>query len=152
MYCVDSTFILCSPYPHTRFIHVPGQCCDQGICSSAKWQTQGSSICIPLRTGSNIIPLSHSAFVTKLKSLARKIGKDPDVFSNHSFRRGGATSAFSVTNNHNLIKYVGDWLSDSYLMYNGMDSKQVKLLPTLMAAKVMTQTKAFLINPSVVYP
>jgi len=35
-----------------------------------------------------------------------------------------------------LLKYVGDWLSDCYLLYNEMSTEQMKLLPTLMAAKM----------------
>jgi len=73
---------------------------------------------------------------SKFKILAGKIGLNPDKVSGHSFRRGGATFAFGLTNNHSLIKYVGDWLSDCYLIYNEMDSEQMKLLPTLMAAKM----------------
>jgi len=85
---------------------------------------------------SNFIALTHAVFVSKFKMLAGKIGLNPDKVSGHSFRRGGATFAFGLTNNHSLIKYVGDWLSDCYLIYNEMDSEQMKLLPTLMAAKM----------------
>jgi len=56
---------------------------------------------------SNYVALTHPTFVTKLKSLASKVGLNPDKVSGHSFRRGGATFAFGLTQNHSLIKICG---------------------------------------------
>jgi hypothetical protein len=45
------------------------------------------------------------------------IGKDPDAYSPHSFRRRGASWAFSAEVSSELIQLYGDWSSDAYKKY-----------------------------------
>jgi hypothetical protein len=52
-----------------------------------------------------------------LKSFIKSIGKDPDEYSSHSFRRGGASWAFSAEVPSELIQLYGDWSSDAYKKY-----------------------------------
>jgi hypothetical protein len=51
--------------------------------------------------------------------MIRDIGKNPDVYSIHSFRRGGvcASWAFTAEVPSELIQLYGDWLSDVYKRY-----------------------------------
>jgi len=42
---------------------------------------------------------------------------DPQSFSPHSFRRGGASFAFECNVPGEFIKFQGDWRSDGYLVY-----------------------------------
>jgi integrase len=63
------------------------------------------------------VPLTHTVFVGRLKTLLRQIGIDPTNYAGHSFRRGGATWAHSIGISDALIKYQGDWHSDAYRLY-----------------------------------
>jgi hypothetical protein len=53
----------------------------------------------------------------------------------HCFRRGGATFGCKIApGDYTLVKWVGDWLSDTYLMYNELDVEPMLKLPRMMAA------------------
>ena len=82
----------------------------------------------------NPSPLTHGIFVRRLKELISLIGLDPNAFSGHSFRRGAATLAFSLTGNHELIMSLGDWRSNAYLGYRQVSDQSRCVLPRLMAA------------------
>ena len=59
----------------------------------------------------------QSEFVQFLRRKLKKSGFDPDLYSGHSMRRGGASWAFSSGVSPELIKSHGDWKSDAYLLY-----------------------------------
>ena len=63
-------------------------------------------------------PIIYRHFQSVLKQMIRDIGKNPDVYSIHSFRRGGCASwAFTAEVPSELIQLYGDWLSDVYKRY-----------------------------------
>ena len=62
-------------------------------------------------------PYTYSKFQKKLKSAITAIGKDPRLYSSHSMRRGGATSAFEAGVQTSVIQTQGDWATDTYLGY-----------------------------------
>ena len=63
-------------------------------------------------------PIIYRPFQSVLKQMIRDIGKNPDVYSIHSFRRGGCASwAFTAEVPSELIQLYGDWLSDVYKRY-----------------------------------
>ena len=62
-------------------------------------------------------PVSYSMLQNFLKLIIAKIGLDPEKYSSHSFRRGGATWAFRSGVSPNLIQLQGDWQSDAYKLY-----------------------------------
>ena len=64
-----------------------------------------------------LIPLTHHVLVASLKHCLRAIGVDPSLYSGHSFRRGGATFAHRLGVDPMLIKRMGDWRSDAYMLY-----------------------------------
>ena len=87
--------------------------------------------------------MTHSVFVRRFKVLITDIGLNPADYSGHSFRRGAATLGFTLTDRHELIKYLGDWRSDAYLGYNQMSSVESKcLLPELMAQYAIGLSRA----------
>ena len=45
------------------------------------------------------------------------LGFDPKLFAGHSFRRGGAFFAYQAGVPIELIKTLGDWRSDTILIY-----------------------------------
>ena len=64
------------------------------------------------------MPLSYKTFIGRLRSI---LG---GAFSGHSFRRGGATSAFRAGMPGELIQDIGFWKSDAYLRYLVTDNDQ----------------------------
>ena len=62
-------------------------------------------------------PLTHAVFASRLAVALGKIGLDPGLYSGHSFRRGGATWAFSSGFPVEAIKLLGDWRSDAFMLY-----------------------------------
>ena len=61
--------------------------------------------------------VSYSMYQSKLKEYIQKIGKDPNSFSSHSFRRGFATLLFRAKVSADKIQLMGDWRSDAYKKY-----------------------------------
>ena len=80
------------------------------------------------------VPLTHSVFVGSLKHCLVQIGVDPGGYSGHSFRRGGATYAHRLGIDPLLIKRMGDWLSDAYMVY--VDPNTPEGLVALPAAMI----------------
>ena len=52
-----------------------------------------------------------------LKFLLVKIGLDPNDWSGHSFRRGGASLLYRLGIDPLTIQACGDWSSDTFLRY-----------------------------------
>ena len=81
------------------------------------------------------VPLTHSMFVDTLRWCLCQIGVDPSVYSGHSFRRGGATFAHHLGVDPLLIKWMGDWRSDAYMLYVERQSAEaLARLPSILAA------------------
>ena len=64
-----------------------------------------------------IYPIIYRQFQSVLKQMIRDIGKNPDVYSTHSFRRGCASWTFAAEVPSELIQFYGDWKSDAYKIY-----------------------------------
>ena len=62
----------------------------------------------------NIVPITYNEFQSKFRELIGKTGRDPSLYSSHSFRRGGASFAFDSSVSSDLIQLHGDWGSDAY--------------------------------------
>ena len=63
------------------------------------------------------VPLQYASFHKVLRQCVSTIGLNPNIFSSHSFRRGGATFAFAAGVPGQLIQSQGDWKSECYKMY-----------------------------------
>ena len=88
-----------------------------------------------------LVPLTHYGFVEGLKHCLRAIGVAASLFyTGHSFRRGDATYAHRLGVDPMLIKRMGDWRSDAYMLY--IDHHTPEGLVCLPAA--MTQSCAAL--------
>lgn len=61
--------------------------------------------------------VTHKSFTSYLKTLLRKIGLNPDDWSGHSFRRGGASLLYRLGIDPLTIQACGDWSSDTFLRY-----------------------------------
>ena len=69
-------------------------------------------------------PVLYGTFHRVLRELIDKVGLNPAAFSSHSFRRGGASYAFSTGVRGELIQQHGDWKSDAYKVYLDMSFEQ----------------------------
>ena len=76
-----------------------------------------STPCDPLFRLSSGLPLARRDLTTFLSSLLQLVGLDPQHYSGHSFRIGGATSATIAGLNDYEIKLLGRWSSDCYKRY-----------------------------------
>ena len=61
--------------------------------------------------------ITYSKFTQRLKDLLRKAGYNPDLFSGHSFRRGGATFLHSCGGTSLMVQSSGDWSSQCFTRY-----------------------------------
>ena len=61
--------------------------------------------------------VTYNSFTRHLKNLLVKIGLNPDSWSGHSFRRGGASLLYRLGIDPLTIQACGDWSSDTYLRY-----------------------------------
>ena len=59
--------------------------------------------------------VTQKSFNMRLKALLNAIGLDPDKWSGHSFRRGGASLLFRLGVDPLTIQACGDWSSDTFL-------------------------------------
>ena len=78
-------------------------------------------------------PMTHTMFVKAFKAVCARAGVDATQYAGHSFRRGGATFAFRLSADHSLIKMLGDWRSDAYLLYEQTTNARRLALPKMMA-------------------
>ena len=61
--------------------------------------------------------IKYDTFTSSLKKLLRKAGFDPNLYSGHSFRRGGATFLHGCGGTALMIQACGDWSSQCFTRY-----------------------------------
>ena len=61
--------------------------------------------------------VTHKSFTSFLKKLLSEIGIQPDNWTGHSFRRGGASLLYRLGLDPLTIQACGDWSSDTFLRY-----------------------------------
>ena len=61
--------------------------------------------------------INYDMFTRRLKQLLSSSGLNPDLYSGHSFRRGGASFLFSVGATQLMVQVLGDWSSMVYTRY-----------------------------------
>ena len=77
----------------------------------------GSDPAFQIYHGRKVIPVTYFKFHFYLRRLLQEAGYKSELFSSHSFRRGGASYAFQCSVPDQLIKLQGDWQSDAYQRY-----------------------------------
>ena len=85
--------------------------------------------------GSGVVPVTYNVHNRYIKYFLNLIGLDNKLYSSHSFRRGGATLAFSSMVPSELIQIHGDWASDAYKIY-----LEFSLKDKLLVSEYMTNT------------
>ena len=61
--------------------------------------------------------IKYESFTSQLKKLLKKAGYTADLYSGHSFRRGGATFLHSCGGTALMIQSSGDWSSQCFTRY-----------------------------------
>ena len=61
--------------------------------------------------------INYKSFTSRLKILLARSGYNPDLFSGHSFRRGGASFLQSCGGTALMIQSSGDWSSQCFTRY-----------------------------------
>ncbi len=83
-------------------------------------------------------PFLYKHFQSMIKTSVEKIGLQPHSYSSHSFRRGGATTAFRAKVPPELIQLQGDWASDAYKRYLHYDLKDRALVSNNLRKYIST--------------
>ena len=93
---------------------------------------------------SSLVPVTYRQLQGKIKSLMAKTGRAPELYSSHSFRRGGCSWAFKSGVPTDLIQQHGDWLSDCYKAYLTFDFGEKLSVNRDMALRILdTETNYF---------
>lgn len=94
---------------------------DSILCPVTAYRNMCKAIPAPDHCALFLLPnkktITYAQFQNKLKYCVQKLGLDPQNFSTHSFRRGGASLAFRAKIPADKIKLMGDWKSDCYQRY-----------------------------------
>ena len=61
--------------------------------------------------------ISYSKFTSRLKELLKKAGYNADLYSGHSFRRGGASFLHACGGDALMVQSSGDWSSQCFTRY-----------------------------------
>ena len=80
--------------------------------------------------------INYTTFTTKLKTLLRKSGYDPKLYSGHSFRRGGATFLHACGGTALMIQASGDWSSQCFTRYLYMSEAERLHSQSLMSKRI----------------
>ena len=78
-------------------------------------------------------PTTRQRFIHWTKANIAYAGLNPTRYSGHSYRRGGATFAFSAGAPAEWVRAIGDWRSSAYLRYITISEELKKGLAALMA-------------------
>ena len=77
--------------------------------------------------------VNYAMFTSRLKKVLGKAGLNPDLFSGHSFRRGGASFLFSAGASQLMVQILGGWSSLVYTRYLFMSESDRMDAQLLMA-------------------
>ena len=84
--------------------------------------------------------ITYSKFTSRLKTLLRLAGYNPDLFSGHSFRRGGDTFLHSCGGTALMVQASGDWTSDCFTRYLYLSESERLKAQSLIAAGISSST------------
>lgn len=83
---------------------------------------------------------TYNMFVTKLRNHLTGMGLSPKSYVGHSFRRGGASFAYQSGVPIELIKALGDWHSDTILIYLTMPLTIRLRSANMLCKSILTHT------------
>ena len=90
-----------------------------------------------LPTSKGLSPMYYHSYQTFLRNKLSELGLPAQLYSSHSFRRGGATFAFKCAVPGELIKQHGDWSSAAYLSYLNFSMDQKVNVSKRLANRIL---------------
>lgn len=106
----------------------------RNMCKNVKAKADDPLFTLPDKTC-----ITYKKFQTKLKELIAGLDLDPQSYSTHSFRRGGATHAFKSNVPADLIQLHGDWRSDAYKKYLSFSIEDKLLVAYKMRQRILSK-------------
>ena len=104
------------PYPWDRGNPLcPTQATFNAVCLSPGAPVDGPALVMD--TTPSPAPLTPDIFVKEIRRALHQPGRDVTAYAGHSFRRGGATWAFTNRIDLETIRVLGDWRSQAYTAY-----------------------------------
>ena len=100
---------------------------------SALFSSVNSGSDAPAFSYGNKTFVTYSDYTSRLKTLLRKAGYNPALFSGHSFRRGGATFLHQCGGTALMIQASGDWSSQCFTRYLYLSESERLHSQSLMA-------------------
>ena len=93
----------------------------------------------PAFSSSSSVFITYSSFTTRLKTLLTKAGFSADLYSGHSFRRGGASFLHSCGGTILMVQAAGDWSSNCFTRYLFL-SVEERLRAQLLMSRAITSS------------
>ncbi|MEW8544188.1 MAG: hypothetical protein AB2693_11700 [Candidatus Thiodiazotropha sp.] len=133
-------------FGHSRkiqLVSIPGSClCPvtayKNVLKTVKCELADSAFSYNL-SKSKLGIVTYAQFQNKLRKLISLTGRQCNLFSSHSFRRGGCTWAFKSCVESELIKFHGDWMSLIYTEYLSYDFEQKLSVSERMSSRILNE-------------
>lgn len=116
------------------------------LCPVTAFTNMCSKVDIPINSpafsllkNKTSVPVTYSKFQGFFRLVLSLLGYQATKFSSHSFRRGGATWAFTNSVPGELIKDHGGWASEAYLLYLDMSFDNKLLVSKTMSVPLSKQ-------------
>lgn len=103
------------PVPQIQHRHCPVQ----ALTAMLRTQPESTDQQLPLfiAPNTNNRPMTSRYMSDALRIMLSALNIQPNIYSLHSFRRGGATAAYQAGVNYAQVKSHGTWASDSFWNY-----------------------------------
>ena len=89
---------------------------------------------VPLFVNRDGTPLAKESFVRRVKAALTMAGINHQAYSGHSFRIGAASTAASRNVPSHMIKMLGRWSSDAYMLYIHQPRTRLAAISSIIAA------------------
>jgi hypothetical protein len=122
-----------------KFAASGGEVCplDVIVPAAASWTEKTAEE--PAFQNADGTPITRNQIVSFLRSLLAKEGYNPDQYSGHSFRKGGAQSAYDAGIPIHDIKVLGRWRSWCFALYMNITTQKHSEYAKRMAGAPLTK-------------
>ena len=140
-------------YGHSRqmpVIAMPDHCLCPVTAYKAMVSTVVAKECDPtfcihslIKKPNRLVPPTYAQFQAKLRELISGTGRDENLFSPHSIRRGSCSWAFKSRVKSELIQHHGGWVSECYKEYLTYDFHQKLSVSQKMCSRIVNDSYFF---------
>jgi hypothetical protein len=102
---------------------------------------EGQDMFLSSRKAGQQIQLSYEMYSSAIKATATHLGFNPDLFSTHSGRIGGASMLAAAGHPDHVIQQMGRWKSSAFLKYIRFAIKNMnEAMNSIVSTKYLTST------------